>query len=75
MAMQDGVTEHRWLDAVRRTGIGAQHVSVNTQESLDRNSARIVELGVIVGEQPVAWIEPLRIQRDLGLAALLVTRE
>jgi hypothetical protein len=48
MAMHDGVTEHRYLDGVRRTGIGAQHVSVNTQESLDQN---------------------------LGLAALLVTRE
>src|ERR671913_1257269 len=82
MAMHDVVAEHRCLDdpdhiavhhwtveAVRRPGIGAQHVSVNTQESLDQKLARFVELGVMVGEQPVAWMEPLSIQLDFDRAA------
>jgi LmbE family N-acetylglucosaminyl deacetylase len=62
----DHIAVHHWtLEAVRRTGIGALHVAVNTQESLDQNLARFVELGIIVGEQPVAWLDPLSIQLDL----------
>ena len=67
----DHIAVHHWtLEAVRRTGIGALHVAVNTQESLDQNLARFVELGIIVGEQPVAWLDPLSIQLDLEPAVL-----
>lgn len=67
----DHIAVHHWtLEAVRRTGIGALHVAVNTQESLDQNLARFVELGIIVGEQPVAWLDPLSIQLDLETAVL-----
>ena len=51
---------HPSLDACSRSadGIGALHVSVSTQESLDQNVARLVELGIIVSEVPVAWLDP-----------------
>ena len=43
----DDAFVHHWtLEAVRRSGIGALHVSVNTQESLDQNLAGFVELVV-----------------------------
>ena len=65
------IAVHHWtLEAVRRTGVGALHVAVNTQESLDQNLARFVELGIIVCEQPVAWLDPLSIQLDLETAVL-----
>jgi LmbE family N-acetylglucosaminyl deacetylase len=67
----DHIAVHHWTrEAVRRTGIGTLHVSVNTQESLDQNLARFLELGVIVGDQPVAWIDPLSIQLELEPAVL-----
>jgi len=36
----DHIAVHHWtLEAVRRTGIGALHVSVNTQQTLEQNLA------------------------------------
>jgi LmbE family N-acetylglucosaminyl deacetylase len=70
----DHIAVHRWtLEAVRRTGIGAMHVVANTQEWLDDNLTQWIELGVIVGEPPVAWTGPLSI--DLALSGELLDQK
>ena len=45
--MLNALTGFRGLEAVRRTGVGALHVSVNTQESLDQNLARSCDAAVV----------------------------
>jgi LmbE family N-acetylglucosaminyl deacetylase len=63
----DHIAVHHWAsEAVRRTGIGALHVSVNDRESLAENLPRLLELGAIVGDPPEAWLEPLSISLDLA---------
>jgi LmbE family N-acetylglucosaminyl deacetylase len=63
----DHIAVHRWtVEAVRRTGIGTLHVVANTQEWLDEHLAQWIELGVIVGEPPVAWTGPLSINVALS---------
>ena len=70
----DHIAVHRWtVEAVRRTGIGSPHVVANTQEWLDDNLAQWMELGVIVGEPPVAWTGPLSI--DLVLTGEFLERK
>ena len=70
----DHIAVHRWtVEAVRRTGIGSLHVVANTQEWLDDNLAQWMELGVIVGEPPVAWTGPLSI--DLVVTGELLERK
>ena len=67
----DHIAVHNWtVDAVRQTGIGSMHVSVNTQDWLDEHRSRFLELGVIVGEPPVAWLDALSIDLDLEPAIL-----
>jgi hypothetical protein len=61
------------VEAVRRTRIGSLHVVANTQEWLDDNLAQWIELGVIVGEPPVAWTGPLSI--DLVMTGELLERK
>jgi hypothetical protein len=61
------------VEALRRTGIGSLHVVANTQEWLDDNLAQWMELGVIVGEPPVAWTGPLSI--DLVVTGALLERK
>jgi LmbE family N-acetylglucosaminyl deacetylase len=57
----DHIAVHRWtLEAVRRTGIGD-------------NLTQWIELGVIVGEPPVAWTGPLSI--DLALSGELLDQK
>lgn len=70
----DHIAVHYWTaDAVRQTGIGALHVSVNTQDWLDEHGARFLKLGVIVGEPPVAWLDTLSI--DLKLRPAILDRK
>src|SRR5215211_5395870 len=70
----DHIAVHRWtVQAVRRTGIGTLHVVANTQEWLDDNLTQWIELGVIVGEPPVAWTGPLSI--DLALSGELLDQK
>ena len=70
----DHIAVHRWsVEAVRRTGTGTLHVVANTQEWLDDHLAQWIELGVIVGEPPVAWTGPLSI--DVVLTGELLDRK
>jgi LmbE family N-acetylglucosaminyl deacetylase len=70
----DHIAVHRWTaEAVRRTGIGTLQVVANTQEWLDDHLAQWMELGVIVGDPPVAWTGPLSI--DLVLTGQLLDRK
>ena len=70
----DHIAVHRWtVEAVRRTRIGSLHVVANTQEWLDDNLAQWIELGVIVGEPPVAWTGPLSI--DIVMTGELLERK
>jgi LmbE family N-acetylglucosaminyl deacetylase len=65
---------HRWTaEAVRRTGTGTLQVVANTQEWLDDHLPQWLELGVIVGDPPVAWTGPLSI--DLVLTGQVLDRK
>ena len=70
----DHIAVHRWtVEAVRRSGIGTLHVATNTQDWLDDYLSQLTELGVIVGDPPVAWSGPLSI--DLALTGELLDRK
>jgi LmbE family N-acetylglucosaminyl deacetylase len=70
----DHIAVHRWtVEAVRRTGIGTLHVVANTQEWLDDQLPKWIELGAIVGDPPVVWTGPLSI--DVSLTGQLLERK